>query len=118
MTSIAVVLAVGARLNGQASLGTRTFSTRSLCRASEDFGAAGDGDDLHREPLQGRQQVQQLLRFAGVAQRQDHVAVVDDSQVAVQRVHAVQDDAGGAGAGEGGGDLVPYVARTCRCRPR
>ena len=30
MTSMAVVLAVGARLNGQASLGTRTLSTRSL----------------------------------------------------------------------------------------
>ena len=39
MTSMAVVLAVGARLNGQASLGTRTFSTRSLWRASEDLGA-------------------------------------------------------------------------------
>ena len=37
MTSIAVVLAVGARLNGQASRGTRTFNTMSLCRASDDF---------------------------------------------------------------------------------
>ena len=37
MTSIAVVLAVGARLNGQASFGTLTFSETSLCRASDDF---------------------------------------------------------------------------------
>ena len=35
---MAVVLEVGARLNGQASLGTWTFSTKSLCRASEDLG--------------------------------------------------------------------------------
>ena len=38
ITSIAVVLAVGARLNGQASRGTRTFNTTSLCRASDDLG--------------------------------------------------------------------------------
>ena len=36
-TSIAVVLLVGARLKGQASLGTRTLSATSLCRASEDL---------------------------------------------------------------------------------
>ena len=38
MTSMAVVLAVGARLNGQASLGTRTFNTTSLWSARVDLG--------------------------------------------------------------------------------
>ena len=38
MTSIAVVLAVGAKLNGHASFGTRTFKTTSLCFATVDFG--------------------------------------------------------------------------------
>jgi hypothetical protein len=37
MTSVAVVLLVGARLNGHASFGILTLSERSLCRASEDF---------------------------------------------------------------------------------
>ena len=63
------------------------------------------------KPLQRGQQVQQLLRFARIAQRQDRVAVVHDAQIAVQRIHAVQDDAGGAGAGERGGDLVADVPR-------
>ena len=111
MTSIAVVLAVGARLNGQASFGTRTFSTTSLCRASDDFSRAGDRNDLHRKPLQRRQQIQQFLRFAGIAQRQNHVAVVDDPQVAVQRIHAVEHDAGRAGAGQRGGNFLADVAR-------
>ena len=37
MTSIAVVLLVGARLNGQASLEIFTLNARSLCLASDDF---------------------------------------------------------------------------------
>src|SRR5439155_14584160 len=37
--SIAVVLAVGARLNGHASRGTRTLSSTSLCCVRVDFGA-------------------------------------------------------------------------------
>ena len=40
MTSEAVVLAVGAMLNGQASLGTLTLSTTSACRPSVERGAA------------------------------------------------------------------------------
>ena len=37
ITSVAVVLAVGARLNGHASFGTCTLSTTSLWCASDDF---------------------------------------------------------------------------------
>ena len=72
-------------------------------------GRAGEGDDPDGKALEGRQQVEQFLRLTRVAQRQDHVAVADDAQVAVQRVHAVQHDAGCAGAREGGGDFVADV---------
>ena len=107
---MAVVLAVGARLNGQASLGTRTFSTTSLCRAREDLGLPGQRDDFDGKPLERGQQIQQFLRFAGITQGQHHVAIIDNAQVAVQGVHAVEHHGGGTGAGAGGGDFGAHVA--------
>ena len=74
------------------------------------FQVAGEGDDLDGKPFQRGQQVQQLLRLAGITQREDHVAVVDDADIAMQGVHAVEDDTGGAGAGEGGGNFLADVA--------
>ena len=57
-----------------------------------------------------REQIEQLLRFAGIAQGEDHIAVIDDAHVAVQRIHAVEEDGGGTGAGERGGNLRTDVA--------
>src|SRR4029077_1492711 len=73
-------------------------------------GHAGDGDDLDGKTLQRGQEVEQLLRFAGVTEGEDEITITHDAEVAVQGVHAVEDDAGGAGAGEGGGDFAADVA--------
>ena len=110
MTSIAVVLAVGARLNGQASRGTWTFNDDVAVPRERRFDAAGQRNDFDRKPLQRGQQAQQFLRLAGIAERQDHVAVVDDAHVAVQGVHAVELDARRTGAGERGGNFPADVA--------
>ena len=82
----------------------------SLCLRQRRFGRAGQGDDFDGKSFERRQQVEQLLRFAGIAQRQNHVAVVDEAEVAVERIHAVEHHARGAGAGERGGDFLADVA--------
>ena len=74
------------------------------------FERAGERNDFDREPFQRGKQVQQLLRRARITQRQHHVPIVDQAEVAVEGVHGVEDDAGGAGAGERGGDLLADVA--------
>ena len=44
---------------------------------------------------------------AGAGEHQDGVAGLEDAEVAVHRVGGMQEDGGGAGAAEGGGDLLP-----------
>ena len=109
-TSMAVVLEVGARLKGQASRGTLMFSTTSLYLASGGFEGAGEGNYFDRKAFQRGKQIEQFLRGARITQGQNDVAVVDQAEIAVQGVHAVEDDAGGTGAGEGGGDFLADVA--------
>ena len=68
------------------------------------------GDDLHGETPDGRQQVDELVGLARVAQGEQNVAVVEDAQVAVHGVDGVEQHGGRAGAGEGGGNLSADVA--------
>ena len=74
MTSAAVVLAVGARLCGQASCGTLTSRCTSAARASVETRIAGQGDQRHAQALDLRQQRQHFGGLAGVGQRQQHIA--------------------------------------------
>ena len=52
-----------------------------------------------------------IFGFTGIAQCQYHIAVIYHPQIPVQGVHAIQDNAGRAGAREGGGNLLADVAR-------
>src|SRR5258706_3767933 len=74
-----------------------------LCLASK-------GNDLHTESLEGGQKIEQFFGFAGVAERQNEVAVVDDSQIAVKRVHAIEYDTGRSGGGERRGDFLADIS--------
>jgi hypothetical protein len=74
------------------------------------FQIAGERNYFDGKSFQRGQQIEQFIRLAGIAQRENHVAVIDDAHVPVQRVHAVQHDAGRAGAGQCGGDFLPDVA--------
>ena len=74
------------------------------------FRRASDGDDFDGEALEGGQEVEQFLGFARIAERDDEIAVIDNAEVAVEGVHAVENDAGGPGAGERGGDFAADVA--------
>mgnify|MGYP001464254337 CR=1 FL=1 len=67
-------------------------------------------DDLHGEPPDGRQQIDQFIGLAGVAQGEQDIAVVEDAEVAVHGVDCVEQHGGRAGAGEGGGDLAADIA--------
>ena len=71
---------------------------------------ASERNDLDGKALERGQQIQQFLGFAGITQRQDDIAVVDDAEIAMQGVHAAEHDAGRAGAGEGGGDFRADIA--------
>ena len=55
---------------------------------------AGYRDDLHGESPDGRQQVDELVGLAGVAQGEQDVAVVEDAQVAVHGVDGVEQHGG------------------------
>src|SRR5207245_11189946 len=56
-------------------------------------------------------QTDHLLRFTRVTGHEPEIAVVDDPEVPMERIDAVEGDARRAGAGEGGGDLLADVAR-------
>ena len=109
MTSMAVVLEVGARERA-GFFGTWTFRMRSLWRASADFKPPVQRNDFYREALDRGEQVEQFIRFTGITQGEDDVAVVDDAEVAVEGVHAVEDDTGRAGAGS----VAAISRRHCR----
>ena len=80
-------------------------------RRERRFRISRDGNNFDGKALDGRQQIQQLLGLAGITQREDEIAVIDNSQIAVQRVHAVEDHAGGTGARERGRNFLADVAR-------
>ena len=70
---------------------------------------AGQGDDAHAGALENGQQVDELVRFAGVGQREDGVFGLEQAEVAVHGLGGVQNVGRRAGAGEGGGDLLADV---------
>src|SRR5947208_1835383 len=74
------------------------------------FGRARHGDDLDGKPFQSRNEVEQFFRFPRIAEGQDDVAVIDDAEIAMKGIDTVEHDAGGARAGEGGGNFLADVA--------
>ena len=60
--------------------------------------------------FKSREQVEQLLRFSGVAEREDNIAVVHHAQIAMDGIDGVEPHAGAAGAGESGGDFAADVS--------
>jgi hypothetical protein len=73
------------------------------------FGRRGETDDGDRKALEGGEKIEEFLGFAGIAERENDVAVVEDAEVAMKGIDTVEDDGGGAGAGEGGGDFLADV---------
>ena len=103
------MLAVGARLSGQASAGTLTSRCTSASRASVEAGIAGHRDEARVHALEERQDRQELRRLARVGNREHDVALRDHAQVAVAGLGGVQEECGRAGAGERRGDLAADV---------
>jgi hypothetical protein len=64
---------------------------------------------LDREPFQSRQHIQQLLGFTRIAQRQYHVAIVHDAQIAVERIDRIQNYTGRTGAGQSSGNFLTDI---------
>ena len=110
ITSMAVVLAVGARLKGQASFGTQDVEDDVTVAGEVDLGTPVMVMIFTEKRFARGQQIEEFLRFAGITERDDEGAVIDDAEVAVEIVHAVEGDAGRTDAGKGGGDLVADVA--------
>ena len=108
--SAAVVLAVGARLCGQASCATPASRCTSASRASAESRLAGERDQLGAAALHQRHDLQQLLARAGVRDGDEHVAALDHAEVAVARLGRMHEVRRRAGAGEGRGDLARDVA--------
>jgi hypothetical protein len=69
----------------------------------------GEGDDAHAGALEDGQQVDELVRFAGIGEREDGVFGLEQAEIAVHGFGGVQDVGGRAGAGESGGDLLADV---------
>ena len=108
--SAAVVLAVGARFSGQASLSTRASRCTSASRASAEFGIAGDRDEARALAFQQRHDGEQFLAFAGVGQRDQHVVARDHADIAVARLGRMHEIGRRAGARHGGSDLARDMA--------
>ena len=73
-------------------------------------GLTGDRDDPGAAAFQVREQGEELGGLAGVAEGDDAVARVDEAEVAVDGVLAVQDGGGRSGRVQGGGELAADVA--------
>ena len=108
--SAAVVLAVGARLSGQASSSTRASRCDVGLARQRGIGVAGDGDQLAALALDQRHDGQQFVVLAGVGKRDQHVVARDHAQVAMHGFGGMHEIGRRAGAGHGGGDLARDVA--------
>ncbi len=72
--------------------------------------ASGHRDQRVALSLEHRQQHRDFVGFAGIGQRQHHVAVGDHAQIAVAGLAGMDIERGRAGGGEGRGDLARDVA--------
>ena len=110
IASVAVVLAVGARLSGQASSATLTSRWTVAARARFDFALpvmAMMGTPRRDEV---RNQQQHFGGFAGIGDGQQHVVARDHADVAMAGFGRMHEERRRAGGGERGGDLAGDVA--------
>ncbi|MNF60162.1 hypothetical protein D3C84_417720 [compost metagenome] len=70
----------------------------------------GHGDDFVAKGLQARDQLDQFIGFAAVADQDQHVDGLEHAQVAVEGFSRVQEETRGAGGGEGRDHLFPDQA--------
>ena len=101
---------VGARLCGQASRACGSSSTTSAALRERAGRVRRHGDQAGAEAARIVDQVLQLDGLARPGQRHDHVVLRDHAEVAVARLARVHEVGGGAGGGEGRGDLAPDMA--------
>ncbi len=100
----------GGEIEGAGFLGNFDVEDEITVAGEGGFGRGGEADDRDRKPFEGGEEIEEFLRFAGVAEREDDVPVIENAEVAVEGIDAVEDDGGGAGAGEGGGYFLADVA--------
>ena len=106
MTSMAVVLEVGARFSGQASRETPV---------SRVFGQGGGrvarhGNDGQFKTFDKGEQGQQLRGFSGERHGNADIPVLDDAQIPVQGVQGIQQNGGRSRGVQGSDDFGPDVA--------
>ena len=101
----AVVLAVGTRFIGQASLAMEQSSVTSAAFASVDAGSPVIAMSLRAEASDRFQQPQQLLGLAAVRERDHDVVVANRTEIAVGRLGRMEEPGRRAGARQSRGDL-------------
>ena len=74
------------------------------------FRVAGQADEVRALALDGGHDGEQLVAFAGIGQRDDHVLRGDHAEIAVAGFARMHEIGGRAGAGHGRGDLARDVA--------
>ena len=65
---------------------------------------------MHVQPRECGKDVHEFVRFAAVAEGENHVAVAHNAEVAVESVERVEHHSGSAGARECGGDFFADVS--------
>lgn len=108
-TSSAVVVVVGARLNGQASFGTGHFDHEVAHPAEARRPAGGDRNELDPEPLRRSQHNEQLLGLPRIRQRDQEVVLLHDAEIAVTRLHRVHEHRRGATLDSVAADLLADI---------
>ena len=106
-----VVEVVGASPLGQASLAFGRVRQMSAARPEGRFRIRGQRDQRHPEAPGIGDDVGKLRRLARPGQGDDHVVGLDHAEIAVARLGRMDVMGGGAGRGEGGGDLAAHMAR-------
>ena len=104
-----MVLAVGARLSGQASSATLTSSIAVGARASVESGLPVMAISGTPSRLITGRMVSDLGGLAGIGRCHHHVLVGDHADVAMTGLGRMQEKRWRAGAGQGRGDLVADV---------
>src|SRR5881296_342189 len=97
--------------SGRQRLGARLL--RDAC-IEDDVGLTSEGrvritrkgDDRHAEPLELTHEAEQLVGGAALREQDGDVISADEAQVAVQRVHRMEERGGAAGGGERSRDLA------------